>query len=163
MIICVFLMFNYCVKSQEVKRTLGVGIQSSYPIFGLSAKYGISNNMVVQATVAPFSTGIFSTNFYGGRFLYRWPGKEQNGLVLDPYLYGSGGLLTFKIADFGYGTATQSFFGYSIGGGVELIIAKQLGLSLEAGYGKLQVTAGLGVTSLTGVEDFITICDNKIE
>ena len=150
MIFTFFMMTH--LNAQEVKRTLGVGLQASFPTYGISAKYGITDQSVIQATIAPFSSGLFSVNFYGARYIHRFPDKDQGKVSLDPYIYGGAGLMSFKtdLSDFGMGKSTESFFSYSVGGGVELIVAKKLGLSAELGYGKMNVVEGVSVSGILG-------------
>lgn len=141
-------------NSQDVNRKFGVGLQSSFPVYGFSVKYGFTENSMVQATIAPFGIGVdggsSSMNFYGARYIYRFPGEEGGSVVLDPYLFGGGGIISYTSNMIAYGGAktTENFFGYSAGGGVEMIVAKKLGISAEVGYGKLSISAGIGVTTL---------------
>ncbi len=145
------LIFACNVKAQDVKRTFGIGFQSSLPVYGLSVKYALNTNSVVQATIAPFASGDFKLNFYGGRYLYRFISDESN--KLDPYVYGGVGLISYTTPSYDMNTGaitnkSNSFFSYSAGGGVEYSIAGALGLSLELGYGKLNVTNGDGVSGV---------------
>jgi opacity protein-like surface antigen len=148
--LAVLLFSTYLTHSQDVKRTLGVGLQSSLPTYGLSVKYGITKQSVVQATIAPFGSGIFSTNFYGGRYIHRFTDDDQGKVSLDPYVFAGVGLMTFKtdLSGFGLGSSSDSFISYSLGGGVELLVARKLGISAEIGYGKMNIIDGLGVNSI---------------
>ena len=129
------------LSAQSVKNTFGIGFQSSFPIYGLSAKYAISEQSVVQATIAPFGSGDFKLNFYGGRYIHRFKSDE----ALNPYLFAGAGLITFS----GYGaTASDNFVSYSAGGGVEYIVAGALGLSADLGYGKFGVSQGEGISGI---------------
>ena len=140
--------------SQDVKRKLGFGLQSSFPVFGISAKYGINEQSMVQATVAPFGAssggGSVSLNFFGGRYIHRFPGNEESNVIFDPYLFAGGGVVMwkYKFAGLGLDNSTESFFSYSAGGGVEMIAGNCFGISAELGYGKIGVTSGIGVTTL---------------
>lgn len=149
--VIVFLMVTH-LNAQDVKRKLGVGLQASLPTYGISAKYGITDQSVIQGTIAPFSSGLFSVNFYGARYIHRFPDKDQGKVSLDPYIYGGVGLMSFKtnLSDFGMGKSSESFFSYSVGGGLELIVAKKLGLSAELGYGKMNVVDGISVSGILG-------------
>jgi hypothetical protein len=51
--LCIVMVFC-AINAQDVKRTFGVGLQSSFPTFGISVKYAVSEKSVVQATLAPF-------------------------------------------------------------------------------------------------------------
>jgi hypothetical protein len=146
--------FTVSVNAQETKRTFGVGLQASFPTYGLSAKYAITDASVVQATIAPFgvSSGGSSASltFYGLRYVHRFPGEDGTAVVLDPYLFAGGGLINYKENNTAYGGSktSQSYFGYSAGGGVEAIFGNAFGISAELGYGKLSFTDGIAVNSL---------------
>lgn len=150
--IIVMMITFMSVKAQDVKRTLGVGLQASLPSYGLSVKYALNEASVVQATIAPFSSGLYSINFYGARYVHRFPDSDQGKVSLDPYVFAGAGLLNYKtdLSMFGMGKTSDSFLGYSAGGGVELIVAKKLGISAELGYGKMGVADGIGVSSIFG-------------
>jgi hypothetical protein len=98
LIMSVVILLATVSQSQEVNRTFGVGLQSSFPTYGISAKYAIAEQSVIQGTVAPFGSGLFSVNFYGG--------------------------------------------------GLELIVARKIGISAELGYGKMNVIDGIGVAGI---------------
>lgn len=142
------------VKAQDIKRTFGVGLQASFPTYGISVKYAITDASVIQATIAPFGVGTSgasaSLNFYGLRYIHRFIGEDGGSVVLDPYLFAGGGLLNYKTDGTGFGGSktSETSFGYSAGGGLELIVAKRLGLSAEIGYGKLSFTGGIAVNSI---------------
>jgi hypothetical protein len=140
------------VSAQDVKRTLGVGLQASLPTYGLSVKYGLSNASVIQGTIAPFGAGLFSMNFYGGRYIHRFPDSDQGKVSLDPYVYGGAGIMSFKtdFSSIGFGKTTDNFFSYSVGGGLELIVARKLGISAELGYGRMSVIDGFAVSGILG-------------
>ena len=138
----VLISIAFSSNAQDIKRTFGLGFQSSFPVVGISAKYAITQSSVIQATIAPFSSGDAKINFYGGRYIYRFINDESN--PLNPYVFGGVGLITFSYL----GTTSSSFFSYSAGGGVEYIVANALGLSADLGYGKLNVTADAGVAGI---------------
>lgn len=142
------------VSAQNVKRTFGVGLQSSFPTYGLSVKYGISEKSVVQATIAPFGVstdgGSVSVNFYGARYIHRFPGDDGSKVVLEPYLYAGGGLMSYTVNTTSYGgsKSTSNSFGYSAGGGIEAILIGKLGVSAEIGYGKMNFSGGAAINSI---------------
>jgi hypothetical protein len=150
-IVLTFLYFSTS-NAQDVKRTMGVGLQSSFPTYGISVKYAVADNSVVQATIAPFSAGLFSVNFFGARYIHRFPDADQGKVSLDPYVFGGAGIMTFKtdLSGYGMGKTSDSFLSYSVGGGVELILARKLGISAELGYGKMNIVDGLGVSGILG-------------
>lgn len=153
-IAAVLLVAFTTTKSQEVKRTIGVGLQSSFPMYGLSVKYAVTEQSVIQATIAPFGAstdgGSVSMNFYGARYIHRFPGDDGANTVIDPYLFVGGGLVNYttNYTALGLGKTSSSFFGYSAGGGVELLVASKFGLSGELGYGKWGITSGVAVNSI---------------
>lgn len=138
------LVFN--ASSQDVNRTFGVGLQSSLPTYGISVKYALTASSVAQATIAPFGSGLYKINFFGGRYIHRFPGNDGSAVSLDPYLYAGAGLITYS----DFIGSKYNFFSYSVGGGLEVIVAKKLGLSAELGYGKLNVLQGLAAAGITG-------------
>ena len=146
--------FNIKVNAQDIKRRFGIGMQSSIPNYGISLKYAITDQSVVQTTIAPFGVstdgGSFSMNFYGARYIHRFLGNDETAIVVDPYLYAGLGLLQFKATSYDGSSATDNAFGYSIGGGVEFICFKRIGLSLEVGYGKLSISHGFAAYSMLG-------------
>ncbi len=84
----------------------------------------------------------------GVSFIYLFPCDDEKSAVLDPVLLGVGGLIHYSISD-GYDPKTSdNMFGYSLGGGLEVILLKGLGLSAELGYGKLSFTGGTAVNSV---------------
>lgn len=152
-LICL-LALTFTGKAQDVRRTFGVGLQSSFPSYGISLKYGVTERSVVQATVAPFGTsfdgGSIKTNFYGLRYLYRFPDSDQGSVSIDPYLFAGGGLLRY-VEDFtalGLEKTSENMFGYSGGAGAEFIFLGKFGVSAELGYGKMSFSGGLAVNTL---------------
>jgi len=129
-------------SAQDVKKTFGVGFQSSFPIYGISAKYALTDESVIQATIAPFGAGAVKINFYGARYVHRFTNESNENLL--PYLFAGGGLITFT-SPF---SKSSNFFSYSAGGGVEYIVGGAVGLSLDLGYGKLNVTNDVGVAGI---------------
>lgn len=155
-VICLFVgifLFISSTQAQDIKRKIGVGLQYSLPIFGLSVKYGITESSVLQATIAPFGVGASgdnaSINFYGARYIHRFPGSSRTTTVLDPYLFAGVGLINYKYSSSYYGdeSSSETIFSYSVGGGLELIVANSLGLSAEIGYGRVSFT-GLAVNTI---------------
>ncbi|MBS1640199.1 MAG: hypothetical protein JSR12_09070 [Bacteroidetes bacterium] len=137
------------LKAQDdVKRTFGVGLQSSLPTYGLSVKYAFTESSVGQVTVAPFQAGDAKISFYGARYIHRFINENPGSVIMDPYLFAGAGLITFNYS--AYGGSNSSFFSYSAGGGLEFIVGRMFGISIEAGYGKLNVTNGAGVAGIFG-------------
>lgn len=92
--------------------------------------------------------GTAHINFYGGSYLYRFINENDNAFVFDPYLFVGFGLIT---STDGYdGESKGSFFSYGAGGGLEIFVTGRLGVSAEIGYGKLNVSNGVGVAGIIG-------------
>jgi len=142
------MMFTLSVGyGQDVNRKVGLGLQASLPSLALSAKFALSESSMIQANMAPFGSGVFSINYYGGRYIYRFPDSNGGTVELDPYVFTGLGALTYKLDLLGDVTR-DSFLAYSVGGGAELIVAKKLGISAELSYGRMNVLAGLGVSGI---------------
>lgn len=141
-------------NAQDVRRTFGVGLQSSFPSFGISAKYAVTEQSVVQATIAPFGTssdgGSVSMNFYGLRYVHRFPDSDEKSISIDPYLFAGGGLINYKTNFTAYGLdkTSENMLGYSLGGGVEAILGGKFGVSAELGYGKMSFSGGVAATGI---------------
>lgn len=138
-------------NAQDGDRKLGVGLQSSFPSFGLSVKYAITDQSVVQATVAPFGSGTWKMNFFSGRYLHRWLDAASLGSnsSIDPYVFAGLGLVTYKWNGMG-GNDKDSFISYGFGGGAEFVLGSKFGIALELGLGKFGISAGEGVFGITG-------------
>ena len=142
------------INAQDVRRTFGVGLQSSFPTYGISVKYAVAEQSIVQATIAPFGAsadgGSVSMNFYGVRYVHRFPDSDQKSVSIDPYLFAGGGLLNFKtnFTALGLGRTSDNMFGYSLGAGVEAILGGKFGISAELGYGKMNFSGGVAANGI---------------
>ncbi len=133
------------------KNKFGIGAQYSATSYGLSLKYNLDQNSTIQGTINPISAGSLNINFYGGRYYYHFP---QANTSLKPYLYGGAGLITFsyKLSNLSGGLLNDyndSFFGYAAGGGLAFDIIDKLEGSADIGYGKIDISSGLAVSSAT--------------
>lgn len=158
------LLISTNTNAQEVHRILGIGLQSSFQIYGISLKYAFTESSMGQVTLAPFGikAGGASTsiNFYGARYIYRFIGNDEHSVVVDPFLYAGAGLIAIKtdFSSFGGNKRTQNVFSYSFGGGLELLLLKRVGVSFELGYGKISISSGTAVNSIvagTGIHYYI--------
>ena len=148
-IIFVLLLITNIIYAQKNK--IGIGAQYSASSFGLSIKYNIDPNSTIQGTINPISSGSLNMNFYGARYYYHFP---QENTPLIPYLYGGAGLITFsyKLGSLSNGLLNDyndSFFGYAAGGGLAFDIIDKLEGSADVGYGKINISNGLAVSSAT--------------
>jgi hypothetical protein len=85
----------------------GVGLQSSWPSYGLSGIYDMSDQITLQAVVGALGT---VTNL-GARALYRFNQQEKYNL----YGFGTAGLWRYD-----YTIDTESVVGFGGGAGIEL-------------------------------------------
>ncbi len=143
------MLIMHNVTAQNEK--LGIGLQYQAFTYGLSAKYNIDINSSVQATINPISANSLNMNFYGARYYYHFPQEDS---PLKPYLFGGAGLITFsyKLSALSNGILkdySDSFFGYSAGGGLAFKIVEKLEGSADIGYGKIDISNGIGVSSAT--------------
>ena len=132
------------LSAQDGNRKIGVGFQTSFPVYGISAKIGITDQIMAQAIIAPFggsagSVG-YSMNFYGARGIYRFTDADRTAV---PYGFVGAGLIR---STFTYGGTSSSanLVGWSLGAGVELFpsFIDNLGASIELGYGSMSIGAG---------------------
>ncbi len=134
--------------AQDGNRNLGFGIQSSFPTYGLSARVGITDQVLAQAIVAPFSASSgdfgYSVTFYGARGLYRFTESDRTAV---PYAFAGAGLIRSTVKMGTLGSTSSNMLGWNIGAGVELFpgFLDNLGASLELGYGAMNVSS-LGVS-----------------
>jgi hypothetical protein len=129
---------------------LAIGVQYSAFTAGASVKMSIGGPSQLQATINPISAGDIKMNFYGARYIYNF--KKDNNSSITPYAFGGMGLINWKmkLAKYGMGLSdmSDSFIGYSAGGGVEGRLGTNLALSGELGYGKMNVADGIGVAGV---------------
>lgn len=124
--------------AQETFPNYQVGIQTSFPIGGLSAKANITETHSAQAVV-----GIFGpVSSYFGRYLYNFDNNESNwGLSYRPYLYGQAGYYVYDLGStFNVDIDKETNFGFGFGGGIEWHMKEyfnNLKFNLEVGYNKV--------------------------
>lgn len=114
---------------------LGIGIQGSFPAFGLSAKFDITEQHSAQAVIGTFNT----LSAYFGRYSYNFV-EEGNDFRYKPYVFGQAGLYTYNYPNtYGITTFQEKVFGFGAGAGIEYYYAPltyKLRMSIEIGYGK---------------------------
>ena len=140
------------LTAQDGNRKIGVGLQSSFPVYGLSAKIGITDQIMGQAIIAPFgaSSGTvgYSLNFYGARGIYRFTDPDR---VAVPYAFAGAGLIRSTFTS-GTTSTSANIVGWSLGAGLEFFpnFLDNLGLSVELGYGSMSVGSGnIAINSMT--------------
>jgi hypothetical protein len=131
------MLSSSAVLAQVEAPRLGIGMQASFPTFGISAKYDFTETHSAQAVVGVI--GPFSNYF--GRYSYHFPEKKsQWNMNYRPYLYGQAGIYSY---DFGFeidGKSKENIFGWGLGAGIETSVAswnENLRFSMEVGYGKV--------------------------
>lgn len=96
------------LAAQEAESgSFGIGLQSSWPSYGLSGVYDMSDRITLQAVVGALGT---VTNL-SGRALYRFDQREK----YDLYGFGTAGLWRYD-----YTIDTESVVGFGGGAGIEL-------------------------------------------
>lgn len=153
------ILFTACFLSfvnasaQDGNRNLGFGLQSSFPTFGLSAKIGISDRLLAQAIVAPFTSAKskdfgYSVNFFGARGNYRLSDPDAS---VVPYAFAGAGVIRSSLNFMGT-KSTTNYLGWSLGAGLEFFpgFADNLGVSGELGYGSMNVNSvGVSVSGIS--------------
>lgn len=140
------------LSAQDGNRNIGVGIQSSFPTFGLSARVGITDQVMAQAIVAPFSASSgdfgYSVTFYGARGIYRFTESDRTAV---PYAFAGAGLIRSTLKMGSLGSTSSNMLGWNLGAGLEFFpsFLDNLGASVELGYGAMNVgTTGISVAGV---------------
>jgi len=123
-------------KPEREQKTIGVGLQASFPVYGASIMINTQSNISIQGILGAFST----LKMYGGRVLYRFETKKN----LQPYVYGLLGAWSYEGYKIGSGWSlektTETVFGFGGGGGVEYFFEglPDLGFNAEVGFGSVK-------------------------
>ena len=118
-LIAALLLTGLSLKAQKLDfPRLGVGIQTSLPLGGISGKLDLTKQHSAQAIVGIF--GPLST--YSGRYLYNFSEDGKN-FRIKPYLYGQVGLWSYDFQSFDQNFQliedTENSFGFGAGAGIE--------------------------------------------
>lgn len=132
------MLFCSNMKAQETYPNYQVGLQTSFPIGGLSAKVNLTETHSAQAVVGVF--GPLSSYF--GRYLYNFESVDTEwNLAYKPYLYGQAGYYVYDLGDtFDLDIEKETNFGFGFGGGLEWHLKenfKNLKFNFEVGYNKV--------------------------
>jgi opacity protein-like surface antigen len=145
-------LITFKASAQDGNRTIGVGVQTAFPVYGLSAKIGITDQIVAQAVIAPFSGSSgsvgYSINFYGARGIYRFSEPDKMAV---PYAFAGVGLIRSTL-NLGSSSSSSNLLGWSLGAGLEFFpgFLDNLGASVEVGYGAMNVgNLGVSLAALT--------------
>ena len=143
-----FLLFTINVlTAQDGNRKIGVGIQSSFPIYGIgiSAKIRLADKFMVQAIISPFgrlSDGGNPINFYGARGIYRFRDAKKK---VAPYAFAGAGMIQANESHGHSGILISSktvyLPTYGLGAGIEFFpkFMDNFGGSIELGYGSIRL------------------------
>lgn len=115
------------------KGKFAIGVDTTFPVSGLSGKYWFDDKLGGQVIVGLFG----DLSMYGGRVLYKFQ-EEENHYLYDAILLGT---WTYEW-DWGWlGSGTESAFGYAVSGGLEYFrtYIPQLGFSAEIGLGSVDL------------------------
>ena len=118
-LLAVLLITGISLKAQKLDfPRLGVGIQTSFPLGGLSGKLDITKQHSAQAII-----GIFGPlSIYSGRYLYNFSEDGKN-FRIKPYLYGQVGLWSYDFQSINQNFQsiedTENTLGFSAGAGIE--------------------------------------------
>ncbi len=113
----------------ELKK-VGVGFQSSFPVYGISGIYNLNEQMSGQAVIGFFGT----VKIFSGRFLYKF--KRQDNL--NVYGYGMLGAFMHKSWVTLEGKdKTETILGLGAGVGIEYYFdgLPEIGWNAEIGFG----------------------------
>ena len=140
--ILVSFIFLSSVQSQVMAESgvLGAGLASSFPAYGLSAKYNITETHAAQMIVGGASYGFGSSSFaVSGRYIYNFD-TMGDAFYFKPFGYAQLGYFSVK-SEYSYLDASKSIsdstVSFGIGGGVECEIpdfVEGLAVSGELGY-----------------------------
>jgi hypothetical protein len=150
-------------------RHLGVGFNYTSPAPGLSAKFPLWKNELIQISYSQKSYSWdyygmvgwgYSWLFYSAEYQHRFEEKLLGNKVhYIPFVYAGGGFGQTKWnGDYfwyfgGTWEKTQDWFGYNLGGGVELfppIFKNNLGITAKLGFGSYATANMYGYSSNGG-------------
>ncbi|MCZ7601647.1 MAG: porin family protein [Melioribacteraceae bacterium] len=119
----ILIVFSSTVFAQRQKKhdQIGVGVQLSLPIIGLSGIYKVTPQIGVQGIIGLVS----ALKFYGVKGNYYF----KTRMIYKPYVFGMFGSATYTL-----GNSSDSVGAYGLGGGVEYI-SNNIGYGVEFGYG----------------------------
>jgi len=117
-------------------QSLGIGLQSSFPSYGLSAKLDMNDTHSAQVIFG--ALGIVSN--YSARYIYNF--QETGAIQVKPFLYSQVGVWSYSFSSFGI-DENESTIGYGLGAGLEFnwlnFVSENLKTTVEIGYGKVDL------------------------
>jgi len=117
------LFFSIQITGQELSKsnTLGVGLAYTYPAYGISAKYNITETHAAQLIVGGASYGFGTSSLaLSGRYVYNF-NEGGSTFIYRPYTYGQLGYYNVRFDFFGV-SDSFSTISFGIGGGVEFTL-----------------------------------------
>ncbi|WP_298550209.1 hypothetical protein [uncultured Algibacter sp.] len=132
------LLFSSSINAQGMSEagSLGAGLASSFPAYGLSAKYNFTETHTGQITVGGASYGFGTSSFaLTGRYLYNFE-ENGSGFIYKPYAYGQLGYFSVESSFLG-ANSNASTISFGIGGGIEFTFENfvdGLAFSADLGY-----------------------------
>jgi len=150
-------IFLSTVQAQRMAEpgVLGAGLASSYPAYGLSAKYNIlehhSAQLIVGGASYGYGTGAFAIS---GRYLYNF-NVMGDSFYFKPFGYAQVGYFSVK-SEYSFLSTTESrsynTVSFGIGGGVECEIPEFVeGLAFSAELGYVGGSFGDNLSSFAGL------------
>jgi len=150
-------------RRKSGNRTFGVGLNYTFPASGVSARFGINDNLKGQVSFGFRNYSDFETTArlisFGAELDYAFEEKKGGLGNWYPFAYGSLGQSTYTSEYTGAPIAGYDFdykfswFGWSIGGGLELFpefLGGDVGVNWKLGLGSLG-SFGLNYGTTTGL------------
>ncbi|NRD19810.1 hypothetical protein HNV08_07090 [Winogradskyella eckloniae] len=145
-ILSLFLFTALQSQSISEQGKLGVGLASSYPGYGLSAKYNFTETHSGQVILGGASYGFGTSSLaISGRYLYNFEAGGSK-FIYQPYAYGQLGYFSVKVKFLG---ASESYntVSFGVGGGIEGTVpefVEGLAFNVELGYVGGSFDRGIG-------------------
>ena len=136
----IIFLIIFSTKSLYAQKA-SLGLQYTFPSYGISGKYHVNDHNCVQAVFGAF--GVLSN--YTGRYNYLFEERGQRNV--KPFLYAQAGIWKYQFL-----TIDESTMGFGFGAGLEFdwfyFISENLSTTIEIGYGNVDlVYYELGFTS----------------
>ena len=110
-----------------------LGVQYTFPSYGISGKYHLNDNHCIQAVFGAF--GIVSN--YTGRYNYLF--EERGRRNVKPFLYAQAGVWRYDDLL----SIDESAVGFGLGAGLEFdwmdFISENISTTIEIGYGNVDL------------------------
>jgi hypothetical protein len=138
------------------RRMFGVGINYTYPAPGLSAKYQLSEQLKVQASVFrrsyDFDIYTYTWSMYGVELDYCFKENKIKKGAVSPFLMAGLGRGQVNLSEFD--EFDGSWWAYQVGAGIEWfpkMLDGNLGLTWKLGYGSVGYSDGFSDINIRGV------------